>query len=113
MRNHGVTAIQTGHAPEHRVWSEPNIKTSAQQAEEALVPESMLTFSLGGVISGAFSNPVREPRPRPDPAKLFKAADYAKTRGWDLVFQEPGNGGISGLIDGRTQALVSSKRRIF
>ena len=52
LRNHGVTTIQTGHAPGAIVSGQSLIiKTNAKRAEQALVHESMLTFSLGGVIS--------------------------------------------------------------
>lgn len=110
LRNHGVTTIQTGHAPGAIVSGQSLIiKTSAQQAEEALVPESMLTFSLGGVISGAFSKPgTRAKATAMIRQELFKAADYAKKRAdGTLSSTNLGMEALADLLDGRTQALVS------
>ena len=97
LRNHGVTTIQTGHAPGALVSGQSLIiKTNAQQAQQALVSQSMLTFSLGGVISGA---------------ELIKAQDYAKKRSaGTLLSTDLRMEALADLLDDRTQALVSVHR---
>lgn len=113
LRNHGVTTIQTGHAPGALISGQSLIiKTNAQQAQQALVRQSMLTFSLGGVISGAFSKPgTRAKSMAMIRQELIKAQDYAKKRSaGTLSSTDLGMEALADLLDGRTQALVSVHR---
>jgi len=113
LRNHGVTTIQTGHAPGALISGQSLIiKTNAQQAQQALVSQSMLTFSLGGVISGAFSKPgTRAKSMAMIRQELIKAQDYAKKRSaGTLSSTDLGMEALADLLDGRTQALVSVHR---
>ena len=110
LRNHGITTIQTGHAPGAIVSGQSLIiKTNAQRVEQALVHESMLTFSLGGVISGAFSKP--GPRAKAmamNRQELHKAEEYAHKRAaGTLSSTDLGMEALADLLDGQTQALVS------
>jgi len=110
LRNHGVTTIQTGHAPGAIVSGQSLIiKTNAQRAEQALVHESMLTFSLGGVISGAFSKPgTRAKAMAMIRQKLHKAEEYAHKRAaGTLSSTDLGMEALADLLNGQTQALVS------
>ena len=110
LRNHGVTTIQTGHAPGAIVSGQSLIiKTNAQRAEQALVHESMLTFSLGGVISGAFSKPgTRAKAMAMIRQELHKAEEYAHKRAaGTLSSTDLGMEALADLLDGQTQALVS------
>ena len=110
LRNHGITTIQTGHAPGAIVSGQSLIiKTNAQRAEQALVHESMLTFSLGGVISGAFSKPgTRAKAMAMIRQELHKAEEYAHKRAaGDLSSTDLGMEALADLLDGQTQALVS------
>ena len=110
LRNHGVTTIQTGHAPGALVSGQSLIiKTNAQRAEQALVHESMLTFSLGGVISGAFSKPgTRAKAMAMIRQELHKAEEYAHKRAaGTLSSTDLGMEALADLLDGQTQALVS------
>ena len=110
LRNHGVTTIQTGHAPGAIVSGQSLIiKTNAQRAEQALVYESMLTFSLGGVISGAFSKPgTRAKAMAMIRQELHKAEEYAHKRAaGTLSSTDLGMEALADLLDGQTQALVS------
>ena len=110
LRNHGVTTIQTGHAPGALVSGQSLIiKTNAQRAEQALVHESMLTFSLGGVISGAFSKPgTRAKAMAMIRQELHKAEEYAHKRAaGTLSSTDIGMEALADLLDGQTQALVS------
>ena len=110
LRNHGITTIQTGHAPGAIVSGQSLIiKTNAQRAEQALVHESMLTFSLGGVISGAFSKPgTRAKAMAMIRQELHKAEEYAHKRAaGTLSSTDLGMEALADLLDGQTQALVS------
>ena len=110
LRNHGVTTIQTGHAPGAIVSGQSLIiKTNAKRAEQALVHESMLTFSLGGVISGAFSKPgTRAKAMAMIRQELHKAEEYAHKRAaGTLSSTDLGMEALADLLDGQTQALVS------
>lgn len=110
LRNHGITTIQTGHAPGALVSGQSLIiKTNAQRAEQALVHESMLTFSLGGVISGAFSKPgTRAKAMAMIRQELHKAEEYANKRAaGTLSSTDLGMEALADLLDGQTQALVS------
>ena len=110
LRNHGVTTIQTGHAPGAIVSGQSLIiKTNAQRAEQALIHESMLTFSLGGVISGAFSKPgTRAKAMAMIRQELYKAEEYADKRAaGTLTSTDLGMEALADLLDGQTQALVS------
>ena len=110
LRNHGITTIQTGHAPGAIVSGQSLIiKTNAQRAEQALVHESMLTFSLGGVISGAFSKPgTRAKAMAMIRQELHKAKEYAHKRAaGTLSSTDLGMEALADLLDGQTQALVS------
>ena len=110
LRNHGVTTIQTGHAPGAIVSGQSLIiKTNAQRAEQALVHESMLTFSLGGVISGAFSKPgTRAKAMAMIRQELHKAKEYAHKRAaGTLSSTNLAMEALADLLDGQTQALVS------
>ena len=110
LRNHGVTTIQTGHAPGAIVSGQSLIiKTNAQRAEQALVHGSMLTFSLGGVISGAFSKPgTRAKAMAMIRQELHKAEEYAHKRAaGTLSSTDLGMEALADLLDGQTQALVS------
>ncbi len=113
LRNHGVTTIQTGHAPGALISGQSLIiKTNAQQAQQALISQSMLTFSLGGAISGAFSKPgTRAKSMAMIRQELIKAQDYAKKRSaGTLSSTDLGMEALADLLDGRTQALVSVHR---
>ena len=110
LRNHGITTIQTGHAPGAIVSGQSLIiKTNAQRVEQALVHESMLTFSLGGVISGAFSKPgTRAKAMAMIRQELHKAEEYAHKRAaGTLLSTDLGMEALADLLDGQTQALVS------
>lgn len=110
LRNHGITTIQTGHAPGAIVSGQSLIiKTNAQRVEQALVHESMLTFSLGGVISGAFSKPgTRAKAMAMIRQELHKAEEYAHKRAaGTLSSTDLGMEALADLLDGQTQALVS------
>lgn len=110
LRNHGITTIQTGHAPGALVSGQSLIiKTNAQRAEQALVHESMLTFSLGGIISGAFSKPgTRAKAMAMIRQELHKAEEYANKRAaGTLSSTDLGMEALADLLDGQTQALVS------
>ena len=110
LRNHGITTIQTGHAPGAIVSGQSLIiKTNAQRAEQALVHESMLTFSLGGVISGAFSKPgTRAKAMAMIRQELHKAEEYAHKRAaGTLSSTDLGMEALADLLNGQTQALVS------
>ena len=110
LRNHGITTIQTGHAPGAIVSGQSLIiKTNAQRAEQALVHKSMLTFSLGGVISGAFSKPgTRAKAMAMIRQELHKAEEYAHKRAaGTLLSTDLGMEALADLLDGQTQALVS------
>ena len=110
LRSHGVTTIQTGHAPGALVSGQSLIiKTNAQRAEQALVYESMLTFSLGGVISGAFTKPgTRAKAMAMIRQELHKAKEYAHNRAaGTLSSTDLGMEALADLLDGQTQALVS------
>ena len=110
LRNHGITTIQTGHAPGAIVSGQSLIiKTNAQRVEQALVHESMLTFSLGGVIRGAFSKPgTRAKAMAMIRQELHKAEEYAHKRAaGTLLSTDLGMEALADLLDGQTQALVS------
>jgi imidazolonepropionase-like amidohydrolase len=113
LRSNGVTTIQAGHAPGALVSGQSLIiKTNAEQAQQALVSQSMLTFSLGGVISGAFSKPgTRAKSMAMIRQELIKAQGYAKKRAeGGLSSTDLGMEALADLLDGRTQALVSVHR---
>jgi len=113
LRDHGVTTIQTGHAPGALISGQSMIiKTSAQSAEEALNPSSMLTFSLGGVISSAFSKPgTRAKAMAMIRQELIKAQEYAQKRAaGKLTSRNLSHEALADLLEGKSTALISVHR---
>lgn len=113
LREHGVTTIQTGHAPGALISGQSMIiKTSAQSAEEALNPSSMLTFSLGGVISSAFSKPgTRAKAMAMIRQELIKAQEYAQKRAdGKLTSRNLSHEALADLLEGKSTALISVHR---
>jgi imidazolonepropionase-like amidohydrolase len=113
LRDHGITTIQTGHAPGALVSGQSMvIKTNAKTAEEALIPASMLTFSLGGVISNAFSKPGTRAKAMAMMRQEFiKAQDYAHKRAQgSLTSRNLSHEALADLLEGKSTALVTVHR---